>query len=136
LAGKDHVSVDLSLEKETGKITIVQQTQAKPNYVWVGWVATGVITTGAVLTGILAVDSNSKLNDLKNQRDVTSTQLHDEQTKRNSLALATDILAGCAVNGAGVSLYFTLTTGKTSEPPRVGVQAGVGPGSLYLSGVF
>ena len=139
LAGKDHLAMNAVLEKEQGQVVVVQQTpESKPSYVWVGWAATGAITAGAVVTGVLALDANSKLNDLKNTRDVTSTQLHDQQTKRNTLALATDILTGTAVVAAGVSLYFTLTSGKrteASEPPGR-VRVGLGLGSVRLAGEF
>jgi hypothetical protein len=139
LAGKDHVSLNLALEKEQGPLVVVQQApESKPSYVWIGWAATGAITAGAVVTGVLALDANSKLNSLKGTKDVSPTDLHDQQVKKNNLALATDILTGAAVVAGGVSLYFTLTSGKRTEAREPGpqVRAGVGLGSVHLSGVF
>lgn len=136
VAGKDHITVTVDLTEEP-KFQVGGGQIDRTSYVWLGWAATGVFATGAVVTGILAMDAQSKLDDMRSQRNVTRADLDDQDTKRGSLALASDILVGATVVAAGVSLYFTLTgSHKESTAKASSVRAGVGPGSLFLNGTF
>jgi len=136
LAGKDHQSVSIQLTEETKPIATSPPTE-HANYVWVGWAASGALAAGATVTGILALNANSDLKDLRNTKDVTRSQLDSQDTKRATLSLASDILAAATIVGVGVSTYFTIKgPGKESSPTSPTVRASLGPGSAALSGRF
>ncbi|MFS8067200.1 MAG: PEGA domain-containing protein [Byssovorax sp.] len=112
-----------------------------------GWVVTGGLAAGAIVTGSLALVASSDLKTQRTSGTATRDDLAGARSKTQSLALATDILAGCAVVAGGVSLYFTFAGGSSSDakpsaPKAAGalsrptVNVGVTPGGVTLSGTF
>jgi PEGA domain len=81
----------------------------------IGWAVTGGLTAGAVVTGILALGASSSLKTERTSGTATRDDLEGAKSKTQTLALATDILAGCAIVTGGLSLYFTLAPGSSSE---------------------
>jgi hypothetical protein len=113
-----------------------------------GWVVTGGLAAGAIVTGSLALVASSDLKTLRTSEAPTRDDLASARSKTQSLALAADILTGCAVVAGGVSLYFTFAGGSSSDAkpsapkaagafsrPTVSV-VGVTPGGVTLSGTF
>jgi hypothetical protein len=107
--------------------------------VWIGWTITAVLTGGAVATGILALqakhDSDTKLGTIPgNAADISNAH-------RNTQIFAglTDGLGAAAIIAGGLSLVFTLSSGK-SEPSKGGtaggIEVGVAPDRLILRGEF
>ena len=112
-----------------------------------GWLVTGGLAAGAIVTGSLALVASSDLKTQRTSGTATRDDLVGARTGTQSLALATDILAGCAVVAGGVSLYFTFASGssdaKRSPPKAAGAFSrptvnvvGVTPGGVTLSGTF
>ncbi|MEO5726593.1 MAG: PEGA domain-containing protein [Byssovorax sp.] len=113
-----------------------------------GWVVTGGLAAGAIVTGSLALVASTDLKTQRTSGTATRDDLAGARTRMQSLALATDILAGCAVVAGGVSLYFTFAGGSSSDakpgaPKAAGAfsrptvnMVGVTPGGVTLSGTF
>lgn len=113
----------------------------------VGWVITGGLAAGAVVTGVLALGASSDLKALRTGQTPTRDGLESAQSKTQTLALVTDILTGCAVVAGGVSLYFTVAGGSSTDagpsamkaaraPSRPTLDMGVTPGGVTLLGTF
>ncbi len=114
--------------------------------VWIGWTITGALAAGAVVTGVLALgakqDSDTKLATLPgNANDISNAHKNTQL-----LAGLTDGLGGAAIVAGVVSLYFTLSGGK-SEPSKASANAaakpslsalklGVGRDRILLQGEF
>lgn len=118
LAGGDVETV--SIELSTNAAPQRHESRALSEAAIISWIATGALTGGAVVTGVLANGASSKYDRMRVQpHDGTADEALDELGKQrrlvNGLALTTDILAGAAVVGAGVSLYFTLKGKSQSE---------------------
>ncbi|MEP7126056.1 MAG: PEGA domain-containing protein [Byssovorax sp.] len=115
----------------------------------VGWVVTGGLAAGAVVTGILALGASSDLKTQRTSPAPTRDALDSAKSKTQTLALVTDILAGCAVVAGGITLYFTVAGGSSSSdakpasaPPPAGafsvptLKVGVNPTGVSLLGTF
>lgn len=114
----------------------------------VGWVVTGGLAAGAVVTGVLALGASSDLKAQRTSGTVTRGDLDASKSKTQTFALVTDILTGCAVVAGGVTLYFTIARGSSSDarpaaaPPPPGafmkptMKVGVTPGGVSLLGTF
>jgi hypothetical protein len=85
----------------------------------IGWAVTGGLAAGAVVTGILALGASSSLKTERTSGTATRDDLEGAKSKTQTLALVTDILAGCAVVTGGLSLYLTLAPASSSDtrPP-------------------
>ena len=81
----------------------------------IGWAVTGGLTAGAVVTGILALGASSSLKTERTSGTATRDDLEGAKSKTQTLALVTDILAGCAVVTGGLSLYLTLAPAAPSD---------------------
>lgn len=94
----------------------------------ISWIATGALATGAVVTGLVANGASSKYDRMRaapaeGTADERLRELDKQRGLVRGLALTTDILAGAAVVGAGVSLYFTLKGKPQNEAaPQLKVQ--------------
>ncbi len=89
-------------------------------------------------TGVSSVLALNASSDLKTRRDtfgVSRAELDQASGRTRTLALTTDVLAGATLVAVGVSTWMTLL--REPEPtPSAGVQVGVGPGSVGVSGSF
>jgi hypothetical protein len=112
-----------------------------------GWVVTGGLTAGAVVTGILALGASGDLKTQRTSGTATRDDLASGKSRTQTFALVTDILAGCAVVAGGITLYFTVAGGSSSDskaatvPPagafsRPTLNVGVNPGGVSLLGTF
>ncbi len=147
LAGQDRATITLELKKPTGTTTNIvtpvptpvpgQPVPApvtppeKTSYVWVGWVVTGVLTAAAVGVGIGALTTADTLGDLREQKNVTATELDDQQGLARGLGIATDALIAGAVVAGAVTLYYQITESDEGD-----VALTVSPSSIGLSGQF
>ena len=112
-----------------------------------GWVVTGGLAAGAVVTGILALGASSNLKTQRTSGTATRDALDSAKSKTQTFALVTDILTGCAVVAGGITLYFTVAGGSSSDakpaatPPagafyKPTLRVGVNPGGVSFLGTF
>ena len=113
-----------------------------------GWVVTGGLAAGAVVTGVLALGASSDLKTQRTSGTATRDDLDAARSKTQTFALVTDILTGCAVVAGGITLYFTIAGGSSSDakpaaaaPPagafyKPTLNVGVNPGGVSLLGTF
>jgi hypothetical protein len=115
---------------------------APPDYVWLGWVATGALAAGATATGLWALSKNSSLDDDRqraaSQGNMDRELLDSRASSLRVLATVTDVLWVAAAAAGGVTLWLTL---DTAEPARRGaldpaLSAGIGPGGVSLRTTF
>jgi hypothetical protein len=130
LAGADHTFVRLPLAPVMAQRELPQERGR--TLFWPGLVATGALAAGAAASGVVMLEARSRLSQLQNTPDSSSTQRASDANQVNAAALAADILSGLSVVGAGVSLYFSLRVDHSPKAPSVGIS----PGRITLSGTF
>jgi hypothetical protein len=90
------------------------------SYAWVGWVATGALAAGAAVTGLVALSSNSSLDDDRADANTpegpSRPELESSASEVRTLATVTDVLWVAAAAAGGVSLW--LTFGTSDEPEQ------------------
>jgi tetratricopeptide (TPR) repeat protein len=119
----------------------------------VAWTTTGALAIGAGVVGVLTLGKKSDYDkdrdkaECANQivasdacnKDTFATLDSDKKTTK-TFALVTDILAGAAVVGVGISIYLTAkASGKTETEQHAtlhDVKLSAGAGSAFLSGAF
>ena len=142
LAALDAEVVTLQLVDPGTRVVIKESDPAPRNRAIVAWGITGVLAGAATVTGIFALTSSSDLEDQRAVRNVDPNTLDDKSGKTSGLALATDILIGTAVVGAGVATFFTVKAIKankherTASTPLRTMDVGFGLGQLRLAGSF
>jgi len=75
---------------------------------WIAWGVTGALAAGTLTTGIIALGAHSDQTELKESMGASRAELDDADSKVQTWALVTDVLAAATVVSAGVSLYLTL----------------------------
>jgi len=119
-----------------------EQSQGLSAPFWVSAVATGVFTGAAVTFGVVSMNRNQKLDDELNRQPSDPQAIDDARQSLKTSALLTDVFTVAAIVGAGTTLYFGLSGGKSSEAPpnktahRQRLQLGVGGSQLLVSGRF
>lgn len=98
---------------------------------WISLGLTGLFTAGAVTSGILALNAKSELDDRAATPGVSTSRVDDARDNARLFSIGTDVLAGAAIIGAGITTYLFLT-----QPKQSSTQVGVGPGRVSLSGSF
>ena len=137
VAGGDEVEVTLQLGELGGGTTIVpgadEEKDADANTPWAAWTATAALGAGSLVFGLLALSTNSQLDDELGE-PATIDEVNEIRTRLIAFSIVTDVmLVGTAIAG-GVAIYLTLTD---EEDPEGGeVSLGLGPGSMYLNGTF
>jgi hypothetical protein len=156
LAGGDAKKVALVVPVDE-----VEKTEAPRKVPAAPWVITGVLGAGAIITGSLALNASSNLKGALAMVPGNAANISSDHSQTFALALTTDILVGCAIVAAGVSIYFTVSppaskggdkaappppTARLSWPPLLSPQppppAGAfvrfeaGPQSARISGTF
>ena len=102
--------------------------------VWVGVAATGALTAASAISGIATVGANSKLDGDLGHFPGSATDIASARTEVHTYALMADIFGGCAIAGAGVTLYLGLTRrGGGKRPPRRPSSAPRAPASICRS---
>jgi hypothetical protein len=151
LAGGDDTKLELPLEappppaalapvvapEPLPRATRAPDAPAKPetSYVWVGWVATGVLAAGTAATGVAAIASMNDLEELKKSA-TTGDDLASAQSKARALSITADVLGAATIVTGGVTLYFTLRGPSSARSPSTTAGIGVGPGKMTFSGAF
>jgi hypothetical protein len=160
VAGGDHIVVSLTLQEPPKNAPppvvvmappskerelappppIVVKEESNSSAIWIGWIATGVVAAGAVTTGVLALDAKKELDAQMAQYPGDQKAIDDASKRVKTMSIVTDSLAAAAIIGAGVSLYFTLSSGSSSSSSsgqaRGTTRVGVGPSRLLLEGTF
>jgi hypothetical protein len=91
------------------------------SYAWLGFVATGALALGAGITGGLALAAQSDLDEQRYTGPEVPSDVQDQQSKVDTLAAVTDVLAASAVVALGITVVIMATdssssTGKASKP--------------------
>jgi hypothetical protein len=113
-----------------------------PDYVWLGWVATGALAAGATATGLWALSKNNALDDDRqlaaSQGNVDRELLDSRASSLRVLATVTDVLWVAAAAAGGVTLWLTLDAPGPARhsAPGPALQAGIGPGGVSLRANF
>ncbi len=109
-------SADLSSAETDG----VADDRPLRQYAWMGWVGTGVLAAGATVTGLVALSSNSSLDDDRadaNTPDGPSrAELESSASQLRTLATVTDVLWIAAAAAGGVSLWLTFGESDADAP--------------------
>jgi hypothetical protein len=92
---------------------------------WVSWGITLALAGGALGTGLVALDKADKYDQLEGRFSVSPKDLQSAKDEAHTFGLVTDILAGAAIVGAGVSTYFTIKPPKASREKSPSPQVGV-----------
>ena len=109
---------------------------------WIAWGVTGALIAGTVGVGIASYNSDSELDGLKSQRNVTRAELDSKNTQVRTLTVTRNILGGVSILSIGIATYLTIRElrlrGKNQAslaPPTMGALSNVwiGPSSF---GVF
>jgi hypothetical protein len=141
-AGGDQVTVDLQINVEIKKdvpIPVVKKPEPEPSYAWIGWLVSSALGAGAIISGTVAIVEKNNLDDRTYVGATPPEDLVDKRSTVDTLGIVTDVLIGCAVAGAGISLYFTIRDAtrdddSTSAPATTAIR--VAPDGLTLIGSF
>jgi tetratricopeptide (TPR) repeat protein len=109
----------------------VQHPATSHPEVWMSWTATGLLAAGAGVCGALALNDNSRLKTLRGTAGSSEADRQALASHADTLAIATDVLAGAALVGGGISLYLTLRR-RSAEPIRLDV----GASTIRIGGDF
>lgn len=136
LVGSDRATLSLELQEER-KAEQVATAGPPPNYVWVGWVATGALAAGAITTGVLSLSASSAYDDALNDPSQADS-VDSKRTKLKTLSAVTDVLIASTIVVGGVTLYFTLKKKPDAKKTAVDNDLGLrfGTGRLDLVGTF
>ncbi len=110
MAGKEVRSLRFELPELVGKTKTVYQKSVPSKmtiWTWVGIGAAGALGIGATITRIMATRSANELSDMRFVGTPVSSEVQDQQSKTDHLALTTDILAGAAIVTLGAMLVWT-----------------------------
>lgn len=95
---------------------------SRRKYAWMGWAATGVLAAGAVVTGVVALSSNSGLDDDRESANApdgpSRAELQSSASEVRTLATVTDVLWVAAAAAGGVSLWLTLGSSDADTPQQ------------------
>jgi hypothetical protein len=105
----------------------------------VGWSATGLLGLGALGAGLATLLASHDYDQLRARPALgsaagTRARLDEQRARVRHWALATDVLAGAALAGAGLTLYVMLNAVEPSASTGVAVR--LGPGELSAVGSF
>jgi len=145
LAGRDDMEVRLDVTViPDSKAVVVEGPTTAPHrdrsLIYAGWAATGALAVGAGVAGYLGVTKANDLESMRTDYGVTQRELQDTKSSARTLFMIGDIAGAAAIVTGAVSLYFTLTSGGSSNEkapptkPKVGVV--VAPNGVGLKGTF
>ncbi len=140
VAGGDHLDVEFQMVKPMPAVVEVPFEDDNPAPppkrapVYISWGVTGALAAGSATFGILALGAKSQQTKEKEKLGVSSAELEASASKVKSLALVTDILLGATVISAGVAVYLTLKTPRTSSDEKVSLV--IHPKGASLIGTF
>lgn len=108
---------------------------------WVGLAATAGVAVATGVVGGLTVSKHSDYEDALATVPTSRDRIEEARSAAQSMAIATDVLLGVTIAGAGLTaLAFGLDYGRSSEAPagepQVSVNTLVGPGFLGIAGAF
>lgn len=109
--------------------------QESPSYLWIGWVATGVLAAGAVASGVVAYSASNELDDQTKTSNTSRAELDDTHDRMRTFAIAADILGAAALVTGGVTLYLSMSQSERSAQ-TAGVNLELGPSGVRVRGSF
>lgn len=147
LAGRDSLSVNLTLEKQetASQRIIVERREEESNHstwMWGTWAAAGVFGIAAGATGGLGIKAASEHQDLQKEIGATSSELQSSSRRARTLLLAADVFGGLAIATGGLALYLTLSGPEEAKKPAPGkpperqVGLAISPGFLAVKGTY
>jgi hypothetical protein len=142
VAGGDTLTVSLTIPPEPPKVQVVTRTEPSMTLPVIAWVSTGAVTLGAVATGLLALSASGDLKDKLGAFPGDAKAISSAHGKALAFGVATDVLAGLAAAGAGVSIYLTVKARRAPDetaptpPPPPTARLVVLPGGLGVAGTF
>lgn len=101
---------------------------------WASLGATVVFAGGATVTGLLARSANDRFETKLGARGAKPDDIEDARSSTRTLALATDVLGGAAIIGAGFTTYFALTRKSDGAAPTTALRPT--PNGAVLTGSF
>lgn len=126
LAGRDKTKISIELKKAEASVIIVEDKRNNVPTI-LAWTATGVFVVVGTVTGILSLNSQSTLSNLKESNQfVAQTDLDSVSSRAKTYAIVADVSFGLAIASAVVATYFTLkgdpkplaTPAAAIPPPR------------------
>jgi tetratricopeptide (TPR) repeat protein len=128
LAGRDEVSIEMTLEAEpkrftTEKTVIVERrtspqiksTDQRSLYLLLGWSGVGLLSAGWATAGYVGYAANQDRNDLRKTLQSSNSELNRLETKTKNWYLASDIFGATSIIAAGSMLYYTLSGSTVRE---------------------
>jgi hypothetical protein len=100
-----------------------KKPEEKTSYVWVGWVTTSLLGAGAVATGIAAIASSRRAEELRETPDVDPSELGSKNDEAKALAIATDVLIGATVVSGAFTIGFAIKEATEDDSDEVVVRA-------------
>ena len=148
IAGQELRKLNFELPELAGETKTIYQKETPSKMTtlsWVGIGAAGALGIGATITGIMATNASEDLSNMTYVGSTPTTEVTDQQSKVDNLALTTDILAGAAIVTLGTTLILTFARpdpapefDSESAPAakRPSVQPMVGLGTVGFIGEF
>jgi tetratricopeptide (TPR) repeat protein len=107
---------------------------------WIGLVATAGVGVATGVVGGLTVSKHSDYEDALATVPTSRDRIDEARSAAQSMALATDVLLGVTIAGAGLTaLAFGLDYGRSAAPPaepQISFTPMIGPGYLGFQGEF
>jgi hypothetical protein len=149
IAGQELRKLNFELPELAGETRTIYQKETPSKmttWSWVGIGAAGALGIGATITGIMATGADEDLSNMTFVGTTPTSEIKDQQSKVDNLALTTDILAGAAIITLGTTLIWTFSRPDPApefdnQPPpaeakRPFVQPMIGLGSVGFTGEF
>jgi hypothetical protein len=149
VAGGVHEVVDLPITKSEpdresaarGPRPVVKATSTETSHapLWIGLVTTGVLAAGASAAGLLALNTQQRLEDKLERAPTDETHVSGLRDEVRRWSLVTDVTAGAAVVAGGVTLYLALRSpGPSPSQGRapLPLHLALGPRGVTLRGQF
>ena len=128
LTGGDVQSVTVDLvETAAPPLAIAPPASGLSGATVAAWIGSGALAAGAIGTGIAASAAASTYDNKRNtpiagSPEEARSDLERQRHLVGALAATTDVLAGLALVGVGVSIYLTFHDRPKPDAPRVRVQ--------------
>ena len=103
---------------------------SRGTWLTIGWITTGVLAAGAIAVGANALVESNRLEESRKDYPGNKSEIHTHARRTGQYALIADVLGAAAVVTGGITLYFSVSGGKSET------QVGVGPGNVRLIGRF
>jgi hypothetical protein len=130
VVGSDAIVVSLDMVSMGISHAAAPTDDAPRNRAIVSWVATGVLAGGAIATGVLAVNANSDLEDVKSRLAADPAELESKAKKLRTMTIVSDSLFAATAIAGGIAIYFTVKAYQKDGAAGVEPKAQAGSVSL------